>query len=128
MKKFLLKADATVQALILVPVLSMGLMIFPLILMVPLGGWQLASALIKGLAWRSRFHLTYFGLAVAYCLALWAGFGGMVEIDFSSKALQELWFNEVWGIFFVVIVPLVAAIKYWKVSYDDCGRYNEQLV
>ena len=128
MKKFLLKADATVQALLLAPTLAGAIFILPLILMIPLGGWQLASALIKGLAWRSRFHFTYFGLAAAYCLALWAGFNGAVEIDFSSKALQELWFNEVWGIFFVVIVPLVAAIKYWKVSYDDCERYNEQFV
>ena len=128
MKKFLLRADTAVQAILLAPTLAGAVFILPLILMIPLGGWQLASALAKGLAWRSRFHLAYFGLASAYCLALWAVFSGIVEINFSPVALQKLWGHEVTAILAVVVIPLVGAIKYWKVSYEDCERHDEQIV
>lgn len=128
MKSFLLRADATVQAVLLVPVLAMGLMIFPLLLMIPLGIWQVGSALIKGLAWRSRFHLTYFGLATVYCLALWAGFSGMVEVSFTFPFLQKMWSIGALGVFFVIVVPLVGAVKYWKVSHDDWEKRREEFV
>ena len=126
MKKFLLQADYAVQALLLIPTLTFGIFVFPLILMVPLGGWQVASAFIKGAVWRSRFHLTYFGLAVTYCLALWVGFSEIVEVNCSNNTFQKLWYNEVWGIFFVVVIPLTAAFIYWRTSYDDCTHYSDE--
>lgn len=115
------------QTILLAPVLALGIFILPLILMLPLGAWQMASALVKGLAWRSRLHLTYFGVAALYCLALWAGFSGTVEASF-PRPLEEIWGHEAWSIFFVIIIPLVGAIKYWKISRDDCKWDNEQLV
>lgn len=64
MSNFLLKADSTIQGLLLLAIFILAPTIFvPPLLMIPLGGWQVSSALIKGLAWRSRLHLTYFGLA-----------------------------------------------------------------
>ncbi|MCB0586247.1 MAG: hypothetical protein KDD06_13110 [Phaeodactylibacter sp.] len=125
-KKFLL-ADLVVQVSLLgLIVVSSPTIFFPLLLMIPLGGWQLSSALIKGVAWRSRLHLTYFGLAAAYCLALWAGSTGVVEVRFSPKAVQELWGEEAWYILFIVVIPLVGAVKYLHISKKDCGRRTEE--
>lgn len=129
MKNFLLATDHIVQAILLsLIVLSSITIILPLMLMIPLGSWQMGSALIKGLVWKSRFHLTYFVLAAIYCLALWAGTSGMVEINFSLNELQALWSNTAWAILFSVAIPLAGAIKYYKVSLDDCRRQQEQMV
>ena len=129
MSHFLLKADSTIQGLLLLGIFVLApTIIFPLLLLLPLGAWQLSSALVKGVAWRSRLHLTYFGLAAAYCLALWAWFSGTVEVSFSFAPVADFWDNEAWGIFFVVVVPLAAAAMYWKISCDDIGRCEEKLV
>ena len=129
MKNFLLATDHIIQAILLsLILLSSVTIIIPLMLMIPLGGWQMASALIKGLAWRSRFHLTYFGLAATYCLVLWASASGIVEINFSLNGLNVLWNDKIWWILFIIVIPLAGALKYWKVSLDDFTQQKEQMI
>ncbi|MCO6488395.1 MAG: hypothetical protein J5I98_08260 [Phaeodactylibacter sp.] len=129
MSNFLLKADSTIQGLLLLAIFILAPTIFvPPLLMIPLGGWQVSSALIKGLAWRSRLHLTYFGLAALYCLALWAGFSGFVEINLPPGKLADFLHNGAWALFFVLVIPFAAAVIYWKISVGDNTHYEEKLV
>lgn len=129
MTQILLKTDHVVQISLLVLIaVSSPTFILPLLLMIPLGGWQLASALAKGLAWRSRLHLTYFGLAAGYCLALWAGTSGAVEVRFSLRAVQELWSKEAMAILFFVAIPLLGAFMYWRISYNDYKEEKGEMV
>lgn len=129
MKKALLATDFGVQSLLLTAIgVSSVTIVLPLLLMIPLGGWQLGSALVKGVAWRSRAHLAYFGLAALYCLALSAAGAGMVEVHFSSKAIEEIWSQEAWGLLFFVAIPLVGAVQYWRISCRDWRRETEETL
>ena len=93
MAKALLLFDFGIQAFLLTIILVFGVFFFPLVLLIPLGGWQLSSALTKGIAWRSRLHFTYFMAASAYCLALYAFAGEQAVLPWA----EDYWFSTASG-------------------------------
>ena len=116
MKRMLLATDTIIQSIMLC------LMIFfPLTLFVsmPLGGWQLGSSLIKGIAWRSKLHFTYFMAATAYCLLLIWG----IEHADSIPFIQDYeWLEKMWWV--LCLPPLVGAIWYYAQSHRDVKAYD----
>lgn len=113
MKKGLINLDYGVQTVFGILILTFGIFIFPLILLMPLGGWQMLSALIKGLAWKSKFHLSWFLAGGAYCLALYTYSEAEQGLD-ELKNLHPFMGNYFWILFFYLIIPSVAAIFYWR--------------
>ena len=116
--------DAGVQALMLflgIP-LAIGTLGYGiLLLLIPLGTWQLASAFLRAFIGRSRVHMIYFLSAITYVFVLH-------QVDQNKHDWVDLPKNlEVINfIFFVIIVPLIAGIWYCRYTWKLGDSVNEE--
>lgn len=116
MKRMLLTTDTIIQSIMLCLMIFFPLTLF---VSIPLGGWQLGSSLIKGIAWRSKLHFTYFIAATAYCLLLiW----GIEHTDSVPFILDYEWLRAMWWV--LCLPPLVGAVWYYTQSHRDVKAYD----
>ncbi|HMQ50147.1 MAG TPA: hypothetical protein PKA00_22220 [Saprospiraceae bacterium] len=114
----LLILDYVLQTILGILLLVFGIFILPLILLMPLGGVQMLSALVKGIAWKSRFHLTWFMAGAAYCLALYT-FAQSDQVLDPIRELHPAFDHFFWILFFYILVPATAAFVYWRLTQKE---------
>jgi hypothetical protein len=109
MKKNLLAIDMAVQSVMLLAALALAFVspIFPMLIALFLGIWQLGSALAKYFYLKSNLHGAYFALAAAYVFIF-------VTIYFFSLELYFLSFE--WLLW---VPPVPVALWYFWLSIQD---------
>ncbi len=122
MKERLLLVDASVQSLMLIFIgiglagglASPGFIVFALLTTLPLGAWQLISALLKSMLLDSRAHAAYMMSAIIYLFLLVSllKLSGIVSLGSVLSCYKEAW--PVLGL------PAIAgAIWYTRFSWSD---------
>lgn len=117
MQRTLFTIDLAVQGTLLGAALILSpTIIIPMLIAIPLGAWQLISALLKGLGMPSKVHLNYFISASAYLFFLYLG-------SYVAPHLEQLPFypaglNKAWSIL-AVTPPAIGAFWYFHRTYRD---------
>ena len=122
MKISFLSFDFHLQLIAFVLILSTSIMIFPLILLVPFGAYQVLSAGAKGFALDSYRHRIFALVAGVYgTLIMYFA----IEGNGSLRGLFDLLDKDLTGIlavFAYFIIPIISAIYYINESYKDWKR------
>lgn len=128
MKRTLLAIDLVAQGLMLAAALILAPTIFyPLLIAIPLGAWQLSSALAKGLALPSELHLNYFLAASAYLFLLYLGariIPALEPVLFYPDGAGKVWMAV------AAAPPLFGAFWYFHRTYQDytaCAENPESV-
>lgn len=117
MQKTLFTIDFTAQGIMLGAALILSpTILLPLMIAIPLGGWQLGSALLKGLALPSKVHLNYFLAATAYLFLLY--FANTLSLNLNTLPFYPAASDKLW-IAAAFAPPIIGAIWYFRRSYLD---------
>lgn len=119
MKKSLLSFDYYLQLFSFCLIMSTSVFIFPLILLLPFGVYQVVSAGIKGFA-LNKYQYRVFALAAGLygTIIMYLGFGGNGEVRHVIGRFD----NDLVGVVTVVaffIIPIISAVYYLRQSYKD---------
>lgn len=119
MKKSILSFDYYFQLITFGLIMSTSIMIFPLMLLVPFGAYQVLSAGTKGIVLNKYRHRIFALAAGLYGTAImYIGFGGISGLrDFFQYFNQD--FIGVLTISAFFIIPIISAIYYIRQSYKD---------
>ena len=117
MQKTLFTIDLTAQGIMLVAALILSpTILLPLMIAIPLGGWQLGSALLKGLAIPSKAHLNYFLAASGYLFLLY--FANTLSVDLGALPFYPTGLDKLW-IAAAFAPPIIGSIWYFRRTYLD---------
>lgn len=119
MKKSILSFDYYFQMITFGLIMSTSIMIFPLLLLVPFGAYQVLSAGTKGIVLNNYRHRIFALAAGLYGTAImYIGFGGTSELrDFFNLFNPD--FIGVLTVSAFFILPIISAVYYIRQSYKD---------
>ncbi len=118
---FFKRLDFVVQTLIIIPTMACilfvvaapGGILFYMMGLFVLGGWQLLSALSHFLFRGDRFRGWYFMASITYLGALGIGSYIFEQTNFGSNTLFYL------GIIFFGVIPGIAGVWYYKLTFSE---------
>ena len=120
MKKTLLAIDYRLQMILLLFIGGTCFMIFPLLLLVPLGIYQVWSAAVKGFTLDSYRHRVFALVAGTYgtAIMLLAFYNDVEPIKGILDLVPHGW-EQGYAVVLYVLLPMVSAIYYANQSYKD---------
>jgi len=120
MKKPILGFDYRLQLVCFIFILGTSFMIFPLLLLVPFGAYQVINAGVKGLAWGSKVHQIFAMVAGVYgtTITFLAFNHNFALTKLIEDALPQEGYTILIGLVYF-LVPVISAIFYINLSHKD---------